>query len=316
MGGFTRAGRTLRTRLAVIATSFAAAVGIVAVPQALNPAEADAQTRCPAVVVLAARGSGQNTQVYPTWYSNQAAWASNGWEGETIRAFLRTAESRYAATHNGASLMKDVHVLGLSPNYYPATFPEYEVPNIAQPNTLGAVLSIAATYGAPVINTAISAATQFVYSVNAGRGGVMDAVNDYERASGCRPSYIPVGFSQGAMILAEHERELARRGQLAGVIYMGNPMTAPRDRHTVGVPGGGAGGILGLFPNNTRDGAATGNRVNYCLPLDGVCDLSVATLEGSRANGGNHGRYFLRHSRWDNQVADSFGRFVDQVRYR
>lgn len=316
MLGFTRAGRTVKTKLAVIATSVAAAIGIIAVPQAINPVEADAQTRCPSVVVLAARGSGQNTQVAPTWYSNQAAWGSNGWEGETIRAFLRTSEARYQATHNGNSLMKDVHVLGLSPQYYPAVFPEYTVPNVAQPDTMGALLSLIATYASPAIHTAISVANQFSYSVKTGRGGVMAAVNDYERATGCRPSYIPVGFSQGAMVLAEHERALAARGQLAGVVYMGNPMSAPRDPYTVGVPNGGAGGILGLFPNNTRAAAATKNRVNYCLPLDGVCDLTVPTLEGSRANGGNHGRYFLRYSQWDNQVADSFGRFVDQVRYR
>lgn len=84
----------------------------------------------------------------------------------------------------------------------------------------------------------------------------------------------------------------------------------------MGVAGGGAGGILGALPFNTRTAAATENRVNYCLPLDGVCDLSVATLKGAEGNGGSHGRYFLAPSPWDEQVADSFGRFVDQLRYR
>ena len=51
--------------------------------------------------------------------------------------------------------------------------------------------------------------------------------------------FILIGYSQGAMILLEHERELARRGQLAGVVYFGNPNTAPRDPSTVGVAGGG-----------------------------------------------------------------------------
>ena len=117
------------------------------------------------------------------------------------------------------------------------------------------------------------------------------------------------------MILLEHERELARRGQLAGVVYFGNPNTARGDWSTVGVRGGGAGGILGVLPFNTKTAAATRNRVNYCLPLDAVCDLSRQTLEASRPTGGNHARYFRWHSRWDNQVSDSFGRFVDQVRY-
>ena len=119
-----------------------------------------------------------------------------------------------------------------------------------------------------------------------------------------------------AMILLEHERELARRGQLAGVVYFGNPNTAPGDWSTVGVPKGGAGGMLGFLPFNTKTAAATRNRVNYCLPLDAVCDLSVQTLQASQATGGNHARYFRWWSQWDNQVADSFGRFVDQVRYR
>ena len=74
--------------------------------------------------------------------------------------------------------------------------------------------------------------------------------------------------------------------------------------------------MLGWLPFNSRSAAGTTNRVNYCLPLDGVCDLSVQTLEGSaRHNGGSHGRYYLWPSQWDNQVSDSFGRFVDQRRY-
>ena len=47
----------------------------------------------------------------------------------------------------------------------------------------------------------------------------------------------------------------------------------------------------------------------------GICDLSIATLRGAEGNGGNHGRYFLQPSPWDDQVSDSLGRFVDQVRY-
>ena len=143
----------------------------------------------------------------------------------------------------------------------------------------------------------------------------MQAINDYEASSGCRPGYILIGFSQGAMVLLEHEKELAARGQLAGVVYLGNPNTAPGDWSTVGVGGGGAGGVLGALPFNSKTAAGTGNRVNYCLPLDGICDLSIATLRGAEGNGGNHGRYFLQPSPWDDQVSDSLGRFVDQVRY-
>lgn len=294
------------------AVAAATAVGLLSAPS-LTP-EAVAQDTCPAVVVVAARGSGQNGQIYPTWYSNQARYASNGWEGETIRAFLQTSEARYQATH-GQSLMKDVYVLGLSPQDYPATYPEYYVPNVEAPTTLSQVFGLVMAYGAPMINMGIGAAQQFLHSVTAGRAGVMNAINGYEAASGCHPQYVLAGFSQGAMILAEHEKELARRGQLAGVVYMGNPMTAPNDPFTVGNRTEG-GGVLGRMPNNTIASRATNNRVNYCLPLDGVCDSTPATLQASRGNGGNHGRYFLGWSEWDAQVADAFGSWVDQVRYR
>ena len=303
-----------RARIGLFATAVATAVTATVTPVA-PVEEADAQTRCPAVAVIAARGSGQNTQIYPTRYSWAAPWTSNGWEAETIRAFLQRSEARYAATHGGNSLMKDVEVIGLEPRYYPATFPEYDVPEVAVPSTLLQALGLAIQWANPMFMMARTAATQFLDSVKIGRGGVMQMVNDYERATGCRPKYILSGYSQGAMILLEHERELARRGQLAGVVYFGNPNTAPGDWSTVGVRGGGAGGILGVLPFNTKTAAATRNRVNYCLPLDAVCDLSRQTLEASRPTGGNHARYFRWSSRWDNQVSDAFGRFVDQVRY-
>ncbi len=306
---------SIRAKFALFATAIATAVTATLSPVAPTP-EADAQTRCPAVAVIAARGSGQNTQIYRTKYSWAAPWTSNGWEGETIRAFLQHAERRYAATHGGNSLMKDVEVIGLEPRYYPATFPEYDVPSVAVPSTILQALALALQYANPVWIMARRVATEFVDSVQIGRTGVMQMVNDYERRSGCRPKYILSGYSQGAMILLEHERELARRGQLAGVVYFGNPNTAAGDWSTVGVPAGGAGGMLGFLPFNTKTAGATPNRVNYCLPQDSVCDLSIQTLQASQPTGGNHARYFRWPSRWDNQVSDAFGRFVDQVRYR
>ncbi|MDY3126565.1 MAG: hypothetical protein SOW59_00325 [Corynebacterium sp.] len=274
------------------------------------PTTAQAQQQCPAVVVVAARGSGQNSNIQPTWYGGPTP--SNGWEGETIRAFLQTAESRYRQTHGGASVMNSVHVLGLAPEDYPATYPAYEVPKVAAPQSVIEIVKLVTQYAGPVINTAVSAATQFRYSFETGQAGVMRAIYGYEAQTGCKPGYILVGYSQGAMVLASHEKELARRGQLAGVVYMGNPMTNRFDAFTVGVPN--ASGILGDMPNNTVASRATNNRVNYCLPADGVCNATVGTLRASEGNGGNHGRYFLRWSEWDAQVADAFGRFVDSRR--
>lgn len=308
-----------RTRVLLLVAAVVAALTATLAPAAGLPGtaltQADAQTRCPAVAVVGARGSGQNNQVIRTTYAAGAPWTSNGWEGETIRAFLRHAEGRYRATHGGNSLMKDVEVIGLEPRYYPATYPEYDTPAVAVPATIAQAVGLAVQYAVPAVQTARRAGEEFLDSVQIGRSGVMQAINDYEGATGCRPGYILVGFSQGAMVLLEHEKELARRGQLAGVVYMGNPNTAAGDWSTVGVSGGGAGGMLGRLPFNSKTAAATDNRVNYCLPLDGVCDLSIATLRGSADNGGNHGRYYLAPSQWDNQVSDSLGRFVDQVRY-
>lgn len=306
-----------RFRARSVAAALIAAFALSFVVPLSHAPEAQAQRRCPAVAVIAARGSGQNGHIYPTSYSPQAPWVSNGWEGETIRAFLRQAESRYQATHGGASLMKDVEVIGLEPRYYPAIYPEYEVPAVSVPATAAQAALIALEYALPVLRTARRAATEFTGSVQVGRAGVMRQINDYEAATGCHPSYVLSGYSQGAMILLEHERTLARRGQLAGAVYFGNPNTAPGDPATVGVPGGGAGGMLGFLPFNSLSAAGSSNRVNYCLPQDAVCDLSVPTLQASaQSGGGNHGRYYLWPSRWDNQVSDSFGRFVDQVRYR
>lgn len=302
-----------RARAVVVALVAAVALSIV-VPVAAGP-KAEAQYRCPSVAVIAARGSGQNGQIHRTSYSPQAPWVSNGWEGETIRAFLRHAENRYRATHGGTSLMKDVEVLGLEPRYYPAIYPEYDVPAVSAPASVMQAVLLALEYTVPALRTARRAGNEFLDSVQVGREGVMQQVNDYEAATGCRPGYILIGYSQGAMILLEHERELARRGQLAGVVYFGNPNTAPGDPATVGVPGGGAGGMLGGLRFNTRTAAGTSNRVNYCLPQDAICDLSAQTLRASAPTGGNHGRYFLWPSAWDNQVSDAFGRFVDQRRY-
>lgn len=300
-----------RRRAVAVVLAFVLAVTATVIPAAPKRAEARA---CPAVAVIAARGSGQ-PNIGRTSYA-QSPWVSNGWEGEHIRAFLRTSENRYRATHNGRSLMNSVEVLGLGPEYYPAFMPEYHGPIPALPRTLAQSLNLVGIYALPLLNMGVQAARDFVSSVGTGRVGVIRQIDDYQRATGCRPQYVVVGFSQGAMILQDAEREIARRGQLAGAVYLGNPMTAPGDPATIGVAGGGAGGLIGWSPLNSKTAAATPNRANYCLPLDGVCDASLSTIRASEATGGNHGRYFVGPSRWDNVVADRFGSWVDGVRYR
>lgn len=301
----------LRRRALTVILAFVLAVTATVVPAAPKRAEARA---CPAVAVIAARGSGQPNSGRTSYA--QSPWVSNGWEGDHIRAFLRTSESRYRATHNGKSLMNSVEVLGLGPEYYPAFAPEYRGTVPALPRTLAQTLNLVGIYALPLLNMGVQAARDFLGSLGTGRAGVIRQIDNYQRATGCRPQYVVVGFSQGAMVMQDAEREIARRGQLAGAVYLGNPMTAPGDPATVGVAGGGAGGLVGWAPLNSKTAAATRNRANYCLPLDGVCDASLATLRASEASGGSHGRYFLFPSQWDNLVADRFGKWVDAVRYR
>lgn len=301
----------LRRRAPAVILAFVLAVTATVVPVAPKRAEARA---CPAVAVIAARGSGQPNSGRTSYA--QSPWVSNGWEGDHIRAFLRTSESRYRATHNGKSLMNSVEVLGLGPEYYPAFAPEYRGTVPALPRTLAQTLNLVGIYALPLLNMGVQAARDFLGSLGTGRAGVIRQIDNYQRATGCRPQYVVVGFSQGAMVMQDAEREIARRGQLAGAVYLGNPMTAPGDPATVGVAGGGAGGLVGWAPLNSKTAAATRNRANYCLPLDGVCDASLATLRASEASGGSHGRYFLFPSQWDNLVADRFGKWVDAVRYR
>lgn len=301
----------LRRRALTVILAFVLAVTSTVVPVAPKRAEARA---CPAVAVIAARGSGQPNSGRTSYA--QSPWVSNGWEGDHIRAFLRTSESRYRATHNGKSLMNSVEVLGLGPEYYPAFAPEYRGTVPALPRTLAQTLNLVGIYALPLLNMGVQAARDFLGSLGTGRVGVIRQIDNYQRATGCRPQYVVVGFSQGAMVMQDAEREIARRGQLAGAVYLGNPMTAPGDPATVGVAGGGAGGLVGWAPLNSKTAAATRNRANYCLPLDGVCDASLATLRASEASGGSHGRYFLFPSQWDNLVADRFGKWVDAVRYR
>lgn len=299
------------SRLASTAAAAVVAAAAVFIPQTVSAPAAQADEQCPAVVFVAARGSGQNDKIYPTQYSNQGGRASNGWEAESIRMMLQNTEARYQATHGGNSVMKDVYVLGLEPKYYPATNPEYTVPNVALPTTAAQVLGLVLQYAQPTIGTAVSAVDQFSHSVETGRRGVMSAINDYEAGTGCHPQYILSGFSQGAMVIANHEAELALRGQLAGVVTFGDPLTRRNDPSVVGNTQG-AGGPLGFMPYPR----ATANRVNYCLPADGVCDLSVNNLYSAAPSGGSHSHYFFRAYPWDNQVYDAIGRFVDGVRFR
>ena len=157
-----------RRRALALVLAFVLAVTATIVPAAPKRAEARA---CPAVAVIAARGSGQ-PNIGRTSYA-QSPWVSNGWEGEHIRAFLRTSENRYRATHGGKSLMNSVEVLGLGPEYYPAFAPEYHGTVPALPRTLAQTLNLVGIYALPLFNMGVQAARDFISSVGTGRAGVI-----------------------------------------------------------------------------------------------------------------------------------------------
>lgn len=305
-----------RIRRSALAFVAAVVATLTVATMLVAPPKAAAQPgHCPAVVAVVARGSGQNFGIYPTSYSNQGGQASNGWESVTFRAFFRHAENRYQATHGGRSLMKDVYVMGLAPEYYPATYPDYDTPQISGTVAKQQVSALISKVVAPLARSGVAAAQQFNRSVQAGRSGTMRAIENYERRTGCKPDYILMGYSQGAMVTAEHEQELANRGQLAGAVYFGNPMTHRDDPANVGARRSAGGGVIGMLPNNSKSLAATHNRVNYCLPHDSICNMTGQTVENAiETRGGTHGRYFMQSSPWDNQVSDAFGRFVDRSR--
>lgn len=248
-----------------------AGMAALAVTPAAAAGPAEPQQECPEVVVLAARGSEQNADLEPTSYSDASPWVSNGYEAGNIRAFLRFTEARHLA-ETGESLLADVHVLALDGTVYPASLP---LPAIAEP---GEELDAAQTSSrlggilreTPAHVIARDAFDGFVGSLHSGINGTMGYIDAWEAGTGCRPGYLLVGYSQGAMVLLAQEQELARRGQLAGSFYFGNPLHA-------------------LHALASESGA-----VHYCADGDVVCHPTSSAGQAALGDGGGvHGLYFL-----------------------
>lgn len=262
----------------------------------LAPAPASAavqQQECPSLVVLAARGSEQNEVLRPTSYSPESPWVSNGYEEKNIRAFLHFAEARHRA-ETGESLLADVHVLALDDTVYPASLP---LPALAEPGEELDALQTAGRLGEVLRETpahviAHEAATGFAGSLHSGINGTMGYVDAWEAETGCRPGYVLVGYSQGAVVLLAQEAELTRRGQLVGSLYFGNPL------HAV-----------------MQGRGSESNGVSHCAPGDYVCDLTSSAAQSALANGGGvHNGYFLDVDQGpagsDAHVADRFREWV------
>lgn len=256
-------------------------------------ASAAPQQECPALVVLAARGSEQNEDLQPTSYSDASPWVSNGYEERNIRAFLHFAESRHLAK-TGESLLADVHVLGLDDTVYPATFP---MPALAEQDENLDLMETATRVGrilqqAPAHVIAQNAAQGLLGGLESGVDGTMGYIDAWEAETGCHPGYLLVGFSQGAVVLIAQEPELARRGQLVGSLYFGNPLHA--------LAAGRASGSNGL---------------NYCADGDYVCNLTPSAAQAALTNGGGvHNRYFMdvdeQPAESDGHVADRFAEWI------
>ncbi|HIW95627.1 MAG TPA: cutinase family protein [Candidatus Corynebacterium gallistercoris] len=255
-------------RLRRISAAAVSAIASVALASALVPApvaSAGGEVRggvakegsCPATAIVAARGSEQNdpAETIPTRYSPASPYVSNGYEGPNLRALLQQAQAQHRA-ETGADLLAEVPVLAVDEEHYPASFP---LPRIAEegetltlPETLARMAQLF-THTPPHIIVA-TALTEFHRSLATGIPGALATIDEYEAATGCTPNYVLLGYSQGAFILNVHEAELARRGQLGGVLAIGNAAQP--------LPG------ASFFP------AGTGNRYSYCLRGDLVCDLA------------------------------------------
>lgn len=309
--------RRLRWRRPALVTAVTLGLlGGVTAPAVAGPAR---EQTCPDVVVVAARGSDQNWELDPTSYSEESPWVSNGYEEQNIRAFLRFAEERHREK-TGESLLRDVHVLGVDDSVYPAELP---LPALAEDgeelDALGMLRRLAEIRReGPLHRLAVDSASSFVDSLTSGIGNTLGFIDDWEAESGCRPGYILVGFSQGALVLTAQERALADRGQLLGVLYMGNPLLRPGEVSVVGDPARATGILSGA--SGSSGTVAESRRINYCVDGDAICDLTSSAAQRALAGGGGvHFDYFLDEridgsprevTDHDRAVADTFASWI------
>lgn len=277
--------------------------------------------RCPAVTVVAAGEGEPDPDAAPTRYSPGAPWVSNGHEGPVIRAFLQKSETRYRGTHDGATLMDDVHVLGLEPRHNPTVPPAAEpAETTGTPEGLLQTILLANRLAHPLLQGVATAADALLAGTPTGPSGAGSAIAEYEEATGCRPQYILIGHARGATNLAQQEQPLAERGQLAGALYLGSPLVTATGRGTVDVPGP-AGSLLSHLAQGDSGDVTPENRISYCLPDDDACDTSAARRHPARSgeagdrdgHSGSDG-YLRWDSPWDKRVMDAFGSWVDLVR--
>lgn len=290
-----RGGKLKKLRGGLVA-AMVLVLGLSPVPATAGtaqPEQASTVQVCPEIVVLAARGSEQNNHLEPTSYSQESPWVSNGYEAESIRAFLHYAEARHRE-QTGTSLLADVQVLGLDDTVYPASLP---VPALAE---RGENLDLGQTVGrlgeilrqTPAHVIAQDAVGGLLGGLESGINGTIGYIDAWETRTGCHPGYILIGFSQGAVVLIPQEPKLKERGQLVASLYIGNPLHP----------------VVGAGPSRS-------DSFSYCIDGDFACNLTSSTGQAALANGGGvHDEYFGavdgQPREGDGDVADQFAGWI------
>lgn len=295
MGITTRRMRRITTAVAalILGVSLGAGVPFAAAHTDAHPVEQSGAV-CSPVVVIAARGSGEQRVVLGADYPSTWKFAvpdRQGWEGKTLYAMYRHIDAYARATEN-ADLFEQVSLLPLDQEY-PAV----------------AVNGSDDGYGSIPFGRVYTSSRQ-------GTESALRTIADYEATTGCHPKYLLNGYSQGALALQGIEVELERREQLAGVVYLGTPIKLHNDprNHIIGKDLHG--GLLVADPNPPYppDLIASGNRTEYCIATDLICNFVEQNGENFVvAYGGDHKHYFRGPASEPadrDQVAEDFLRYV------
>ncbi|MDO5077832.1 cutinase family protein [Corynebacterium sp.] len=229
-------------------------------------AQADDAPECPAVEIIAARGTTEDS-IGPQYYGNAQ---SNGFEGEIIKRFFTYLEQRH-----GSEIFNGVAVTGVDEAAYRAD-PELPQEVIDPPNNedrVAAATRLIAEQGS--VTTIFEPFVSFLRSVFDGTNTIPAAMNEEHHQQGCSPKTVLVGYSQGVMVLRSYEEQLARQGTLVGSLMLGNPELKMGDADA-GQPQHSG----GLFALSTAPPQQMAPRYEYCKRNDFVCDTSADVSAG------------------------------------
>ena len=244
-------------------------------------AQAASATQCAPVAIVAARGSDQERSA--------SQFDSTGWEGENIAELLAATEARYPGS------IAPTPIIAVD---YPAA--------MGLPNASQGELSLA--FFAPLMPDPVGAILQrFTDSVESGRATAAAQIAAFEKSTGCHPTYVFIGYSQGAVVLAPLATDYAADDRLAGAIFFGNPLQRRGDDATVGARHGESAAIdlLGAHHADTLRSLDSSLRLNYCLEGDPICNFTPQNAITEFGNGlATHASYFLTPRPEDDIVAD------------